>query len=526
MHRFFLASPKKLDEYIIKKSKGESECGIYCIFEMTCTQQRVDDSSTISESYWEYSIQCDSDSTMDDANKKGQIRTESTPCKPFNAHGVGNESNVPLYLSISSDFDENGDSEHDHDHSDDEYECNFGLGFFSRYVKRKRKSDRIAYKFAAKRVQTEHEEYYISKNLARIWKGDIGLAIFSPLGVDIPKQDTSNLPTPARSNVKVRRSRESCDYHISFSCSSEDEIEFESDDEIESCPPILSEEQMRDIHRVGLPPSCLGVDIPKQDTSNLPTPARSNVKVRRSRESCDYHISFSCSSEDEIEFESDDEIESCPPILSEEQMRDIHRVGLPPSCRLMTWTRAYSLRRDGDYFFTMFNKCKSFKHSLVVIKTSDGDILGGYADTLWGGVNKDGSYQTSNTFFGGGQTFLFASNPDLKEELKEEQCSKSLHFYRWTGENYYSQLCDLERGRLGMGGGGSFGFLIEKDFTIGTSGSCVTFGNPPLTKGDDGSFIIVDVEIYGFRSFASKLSDCGSSGIASMSSFVSLSSIL
>jgi hypothetical protein len=452
MHRFFLASPKKLDEYIIKKSKGESECGIYCIFEMTCTQQRVDDSSTISESYWEYSIQCDSDSTMDDANKKGQIRTESTPCKPFNAHGVGNESNVPLYLSISSDFDENGDSEHDHDHdhSDDEYECNFGLGFFSRYVKRKRKSDRIAYKFAAKRVQTEHEEYYISKNLARIWKGDIGLAIFSPLGVDIPKQDTSNLPTPARSNVKVRRSRESCDYHISFSCSSEDEIEFESDDEIESCPPILSEEQMR----------------------------------------------------------------------------DIHRVGLPPSCRLMTWTRAYSLRRDGDYFFTMFNKCKSFKHSLVVIKTSDGDILGGYADTLWGGVNKDGSYQTSNTFFGGGQTFLFASNPDLKEELKEEQCSKSLHFYRWTGENYYSQLCDLERGRLGMGGGGSFGFLIEKDFTIGTSGSCVTFGNPPLTKGDDGSFIIVDVEIYGFRSFASKLSDCGSSGIASMSSFVSLSSIL
>jgi hypothetical protein len=174
----------------------------------------------------------------------------------------------------------------------------------------------------------------------------------------------------------------------------------------------------------------------------------------------------------------------------------------------------------------MFQKCKSFKHSLVVVKTTDGDILGGYADTLWGGLNKDGTYQTSKTFFGGGQTFLFASNPDLKENQTENHSSQSLHFYHWTGENYYSQLCDLERGRLGMGGGGCFGFLIEKDFTVGCSGSCDTFNNPPLTKGDDGNFFIVDVEVYGFSSLASKHSDCGSSGIASLSSFVSLSSIL
>lgn len=412
----------------------------------------MDDSSTISEGLWDLSVQCDNDNAIYDAKKNGQITTETKQCKGSKSYEKGDDDgSIPLYLSISSDGNDEVKDAFTDDSSEDDDTCNFGLGIFHRFLNRKLKSDRIAYKIAAKRVQIEEEDIYISKQLSEIWSGEIGLTMFAPLGVDIPNDEGA---------------------------------------------------------------------------CNLPTPSRSNVKVRRSTESCEYHLSFSCSSEDEIDFTSDDEIESCPPILSQEQMREIHRMGLPPSCRLMTWTRAYSLRRDGDYFFTMFNKCKSFKHSLVVVKTTDGDILGGYADTFWGGLNNDGTYQTSKKFFGGGQTFLFASNPDLKENQTENHSSQSLQFYRWTGENYYSQLCDLERGRLGMGGDGCFGFLIEKDFCVGSTGYCSTFKNPPLTKGDDGNFFIVDVEVYGFSSLASKHSDCGSSGIASMSSFVSLSSIL
>ena len=230
-------------------------------------------------------------------------------------------------------------------------------------------------------------------------------------------------------------------------------------------------------------------------------------------ESSDSEEVLGLEEEDELIIASDDEIETCPSILSEEQMKYIQKKGLPPTLSSRTWNRMYSLQRDGDCFQTMFKKVSRHQHSLIIIKTADDDILGGYADTPWAsqcsGVRRGG-------FFGGGRGFLFATNPLLSEEEETSQRDQigdddaPISFFRWTGANEYSQICDSDAGTLGMGGGGSFGFFVQDNFTSGSSGACETFSNPPLIKSSGGSFDVVDFEVYVFTSMSNRLFNASS----------------
>lgn len=239
-------------------------------------------------------------------------------------------------------------------------------------------------------------------------------------------------------------------------------------------------------------------------------------------------------STDAMTVEDDPDFESSPPILSHSQLNEIHTKGLPPAVTLMTWTRAYSLNRDGDHFESMMNKVENYQHTLTVIRAKNGDILGGYADTAWGD-QMNGSSNGKRGFFGGGRAFLFATKPDLDREEEEmlqrdshitNTCKPDKHtisFYPWTGVNEYSQLCDVRKGYLGMGGGGSFGWVVQNNFTDGSSGRCMTFRNPPLTKGEDGHFEVVDMEIYGFKMMSERYVNYSQS---QMTSQISLSTCL
>jgi len=235
---------------------------------------------------------------------------------------------------------------------------------------------------------------------------------------------------------------------------------------------------------------------------------------------------------DGVTIEDDPDLESSPPILSNSQLYEIHSNGLPPAVALMTWTRAYSLNRDGDHFGTLMENVGEYQHTLTVIRTKNGDILGGYADTAWGKQRSASSNRARGSFFGGGRAFLFATKPDLDKE--EEEMIQMMHgashnnkickpnndtisFYPWTGVNDYNQICDMRKGTLGMGGGGAFGWFIQNNFTIGSSGQCMTFRNPPLTKGDDGNFKIVDLEIYGFKNMSERINSYSQSSLSERS---------
>jgi hypothetical protein len=135
----------------------------------------------------------------------------------------------------------------------------------------------------------------------------------------------------------------------------------------------------------------------------------------------------------------------------------------------------------------MLEKCAPFKHTLLVLKTTKGNVLGGFASEPW--KARDGFDRHS--YFGTGTCFLFSDFPKTSP-------NKELSFYKWSGVNDYCQICDPDTGKIAMGGGeGDFGLIVTASFLRGSSGHCATFNNPPLIPGIDGTFDILEFEVYG-----------------------------
>jgi hypothetical protein len=178
-----------------------------------------------------------------------------------------------------------------------------------------------------------------------------------------------------------------------------------------------------------------------------------------------------------------------PRIMAESMFQQISDEALPRNLRMYEWERAFCISRDGDAFFTMLEMCNTFKHTLIVIKTTTGNILGGFASETW--KDQDG-FNYRNSFYGTGICFLFSDFP------RNSDPDKKLSFYPWTGVNNYCQICDVDRGKIAMGGGeGDFGLIIDDAFQRGSTGRCSTFNNPALVPSIGGSFDILEFEVYG-----------------------------
>ena len=202
-------------------------------------------------------------------------------------------------------------------------------------------------------------------------------------------------------------------------------------------------------------------------------------------------------------------------------MQQLHDEGLPKTLHMSRWERCFAIGRDGDDFWSFLERTAQFSKTIVVIQTCDGAILGGFATMPWKKANGP-----QNAYFGTGQSFLFASHPaNDREDSTEINTSgndgtksrgdnhegdhkddKPLRLFRWTVTNDFCQIADS--GRLGMGGGTDFGFLIQDNFLRGRSGPCKTFGNPALVRG--GYFEISALEVYGLRTFGDSLSSFSS----------------
>jgi len=185
-------------------------------------------------------------------------------------------------------------------------------------------------------------------------------------------------------------------------------------------------------------------------------------------------------------------LEAAPRILTPKMMQQLSDEGLPDVVKLMRWKRAFSILRDGDSFHTFLRGLESFRHTIIVARTSNNIILGGYVDSKW---EKQGGGDMGRRFFGSGRCFLFSNASSLRKNEDSEE--KELNIFKWSGANDYCQVCDVDEGQLAMGGGGAFGLIVQDNFTKGSTGRCSTFNNPSLT-GEKGAFHIVDFEAYGF----------------------------
>ena len=204
--------------------------------------------------------------------------------------------------------------------------------------------------------------------------------------------------------------------------------------------------------------------------------------------------------------ESLTQIKACPPILSEQRIQYLQAY-LPFSIRDYIWERRFVIGLHGDSFCTLLQKCGGYKNSVVVIRTTSGHILGGYASEEWRICSTDGASGIHNSigltnlknkfrsvrqsYYGTGQSYIFGSSTTDKS-VNENRTT--LCVYSWTGRNDYCQICDVDRSILCMGGEGDFGWIVSDNFTVGRTGPCATYDNPPLI--DDTTFRIADFEIY------------------------------
>ena len=333
--------------------------------------------------------------------------------------------------------------------------------------------------------------------LRQSFKGDIGLTLFSPLVLE-------NLAsTSAAGSTSQRPTGRSACSSTAIGCILET-----PEEAVLATEPVRSRSDS-DLNRRG---------------DNLHVQGQDNTCARdkdnNEYQSCDIYADEPVP----LAEEDADVLRSSPRLLTASQMRQIRDEGLHSTAQIMRWHRSYSLSRDGDSFRTMMEKCGGYRHTIIVCRTTDGDILGGYADEAWklGGIN---------SFFGSGRAFLFATRPDLSDEDKEwvelksggrrkgvriadegsnlnesegqeHDCSKDprIYVFPWTGTNTYSQVCSVESEQLAMGGGGSFGFIVQEHFSKGSTGPCATFNNPRLIRDPSGCFEIVDLEVYGLKS--------------------------
>jgi TLD len=198
----------------------------------------------------------------------------------------------------------------------------------------------------------------------------------------------------------------------------------------------------------------------------------------------------------QIEPEEESCLRFAPRLLSKSQFQELVNEGIPRNLQMYHWKRIFAIGRDGDTFVRFIEHCRSYKHTLMVVKTTKGNILGGFASEPW--RIKDGFDRCR--YFGTGACFLFSdsSSSRINNHQTQKWQVRRLTTYKWTGINEYCQFCDVDRQIIAMGGGkGNFGLIIEDNFLRGATGYCSTFANPPLIPGLDGSFDILGFEVYG-----------------------------
>lgn len=264
------------------------------------------------------------------------------------------------------------------------------------------------------------------------------------------------------------------------SSSHRDDDDEEGEDDISWIPPVRCVEEN-----------------PRRNSSSSPRSNNGGIAVP----SPDGSLTLSPTSSSSLS----DPTKPIPFILSPEQMHDIARYVLPKTIAFCRWKRLYSLTRDGDSFFQCLRLCGSEPKTLMVIKTTREQVLGGYADAPW-----EVPSHANGTFHGSAQACLFSfsipppyddATDGIQRVPSKPQPSTNLKVFHWTGANRYIQFTDTseQRRMLAFGGGGqegAFGLCVEQDFQLGSTGPCDTFDNQPLC--DPEHFHILDLEIWGF----------------------------
>lgn len=190
---------------------------------------------------------------------------------------------------------------------------------------------------------------------------------------------------------------------------------------------------------------------------------------------------------DEICIEAESNVQFDVPALNQESkilnesLMKILLIWLPERYQFAsTWYLIYGTAQHGISLNTFYRRMETRCDgpSICVIKTSRGEVFGGYASEPWE-KGRDG-------YYGDGETFLFTLLPVPNK-------------FPWTEKNSYFQYSNHECLAFGGGTHGRFGLWMDSDFDDGNSTYCSTFDNPALAKEE--FFSIIHAEFWCFEDF-------------------------
>jgi len=212
-------------------------------------------------------------------------------------------------------------------------------------------------------------------------------------------------------------------------------------------------------------------------------------------------------------------------ILSPIQINVIRTAVLPSTLHHRPWKRIYSLARDGDSFVTFRRhmegwhggscrgSCTSNGHqgrhsnqssTLLVVKTANGEVIGGYADipiVPWSSTASNSAAKSCLFKLNiGTKTTTATTSPEVTVDVYGKQQSCMLSTKRI--------IFDSTRRIIAFGGSDStkpsddddgFGLCLTDSFVRGTTSKCAAYQmNAPLISDPGGIFDVLDVEVWGF----------------------------
>eukprot|EP00616_Rhizochromulina_sp_CCMP1243_P001016 CAMPEP_0118979612 /NCGR_PEP_ID=MMETSP1173-20130426/26369_1 /TAXON_ID=1034831 /ORGANISM="Rhizochromulina marina cf, Strain CCMP1243" /LENGTH=309 /DNA_ID=CAMNT_0006929883 /DNA_START=37 /DNA_END=966 /DNA_ORIENTATION=+ len=172
-------------------------------------------------------------------------------------------------------------------------------------------------------------------------------------------------------------------------------------------------------------------------------------------------------------------------IVNSEQVFQIESM-LPLATQGYRWKLLYSSLRHGCDISTFYSKVKLEKRTVVLVETLDGEVFGSFSSMPW---------KVQVEYFGTGESFLFSFGNNDRTNGGTGSFQSDCRFFPWTAENNLVMMATDEFIAMG-GGGGSFGYILEENFSRGTTGTCDTYRNTPLCSSSP--FEVTNVEVWGF----------------------------
>lgn len=166
-------------------------------------------------------------------------------------------------------------------------------------------------------------------------------------------------------------------------------------------------------------------------------------------------------------------------ILELQHIRELSRF-LPARAEGYAWTLAFTTTHMGFSLKSLFRSLSKYEGPvLLIIKDTEHVVFGAFCSC---------SLKPSESFYGTGETYLFTFKASHNQQTQFRR-------YSWTGDNLYFIKGNSDSLAFGAGDG-NFGIWLDEDLYHGSTHSCKTFNNEPLTNHQD--FVVSTLECWCF----------------------------